>query len=289
MFRFRSVYVALQRTNRAFKHDALASKQLVTAAMTGETQVCLELLDMNSNLNEVVQIRKGGTWTSALHAAASKGHVDTCMALLDSGAEVNLSTPTGRTPLMAAAQAGEPGAVTYLLEMGAVKCLPDTRGSTVVTKHRKNSEVPDLLQYTKPTYITANDITRDELQAFDLQSLLMHAAANNIVDELAMLLTLGACPNTLTQVKATTLSPLQIAAANGHLAACITLLDGGADVNLPNKKGTTPLKSATVAGHDEVVGFLAERGAKDARMAKKESDEENPFGQKGARDEIRKA
>ena len=47
----------------------------------------------------------------------------------------------------------------------------------------------------------------------------------------------------------------------GHINMVKLLLDNGASVNGVSKKGMTPLMSATVKNHDEIVSLLLERKA----------------------------
>ncbi len=52
-----------------------------------------------------------------------------------------------------------------------------------------------------------------------------------------------------------------LAAQNGHLQICQTLLAAGADVNRAKAKGSTALMRATMNGHDEVCKLLLASGA----------------------------
>jgi len=54
---------------------------------------------------------------------------------------------------------------------------------------------------------------------------------------------------------------LMRAALIGHTAAVHALLDGGADVNVIDPNGWTPLMEAAFAGHAETIGALLARGA----------------------------
>ena len=56
-------------------------------------------------------------------------------------------------------------------------------------------------------------------------------------------------------------TPLILAALRGHVKVVEFLVDHGADVEAENRKGQTPLSNAAANGRLEVVRFLVRRGA----------------------------
>lgn len=54
---------------------------------------------------------------------------------------------------------------------------------------------------------------------------------------------------------------LHIAARNGHIECVRILIDAGADKNIQNKNGATPLMNAVLYEHIDIVRFLIEAGA----------------------------
>src|SRR5690606_15825590 len=65
---------------------------------------------------------------SALHEAASAGHVEIIQALLAAHADLQARDAEGRTPLLAAVAAGKPAAVQALVEAGADIAATDAEG-----------------------------------------------------------------------------------------------------------------------------------------------------------------
>lgn len=64
-------------------------------------------------------------------------------------------------------------------------------------------------------------------------------------------------------------SALQVAAANGHAGIVTALLAAGADANLINKEGNSPLHWACVTGQLECVKLLVETGKADVSLRNK--------------------
>lgn len=69
---------------------------------------------------------------AALHYAAAAGDVEIIATLLERGARIDSTSPTGITPLMLAAREGQEDAVVALLERGASTTLADAQGLTAV-------------------------------------------------------------------------------------------------------------------------------------------------------------
>jgi ankyrin repeat protein len=100
--------------------------------------------DVKSRLVETVDIDevdfKG--W-SGLHWALVREVAAVISLLLNSGASPNLSTGTGRTPLVIALRSGQADAVKLLLEAGADPNRPDGDGRTPIEAAREG-RYPEL-------------------------------------------------------------------------------------------------------------------------------------------------
>ena len=193
------------------------------------------------------QYRPAGGLTPLLYAARSG--CEACIdAILDAGADIDLPTPEAVTPLMIAIDNYRYNAAKLLLERGANPHLWDWWGRTALyIATDMNSYGPDetrgggeLVEGT-----TALDIMRMLLEAgVNRDPQLNHhrpgrgGNSGRFVDDL---LTTGATP--------------LLRAANTHdLDAVKLLLEYGAQVDLPNVMGVTPLLAA--AGFGNARGVL---------------------------------
>ncbi|OLQ11111.1 Ankyrin repeat domain-containing protein 50 [Symbiodinium microadriaticum] len=94
-------------------------------------------------------------------------------------------------------------------------------------------------------------------------TLLIHASENGQADVVQLLLEAGADKN-LCDIDGC--SPLLTAAKGGHAPVLRLLLEAGAQVDLPSSGGRTALMCAASEGHQAVLQLLLEAGAqKDAR------------------------
>ena len=66
------------------------------------------------------------------------------------------------------------------------------------------------------------------------------------------------------------MTPLMIAATNGHARLVSQLVQAGSDVNLTNSEGNTALFSAVSRGHSEVVDVLLQSGRCDLKVRKQQ-------------------
>ncbi|ACE05813.1 hypothetical protein Aasi_0393 [Candidatus Amoebophilus asiaticus 5a2] len=182
---------------------------------------------------EVIDINKlDEDNNTSLHIAASEGDLDRVKALLEKGADVNITGKYGNTPIHLATEEGHLEIVKLLLE----------RGADINTKNRYSIGCTPLILAARGGYL---EITK---------LLLERGADINGKNKIGRLSKYG--------------GPLHEATESGHLEVVKLLLEKGADVNA-RRQGVSfsksnydiPLHLAIGNGHLEVVKVLIGEGA----------------------------
>eukprot|EP00752_Nemacystus_decipiens_P012250 g10858.t1 len=166
------------------------------------------------------------------HAAAkhSKSSDALCFKLLLAGADavVRRHSVLDRSPLLAAAQAGNDAVVSALLENGSAPDGEDWETSVLLS---------DVILAAGGVANIANTCT----------SLVTDADSSSISG-------LGLAGDGLT-------TPLHLAASGGHLSMVKTLVRAGADADVEDENGDTPVHLAVFRGFEQVVEELVAAGA----------------------------
>ncbi len=248
----------------------------MVAGGSGEVGVITELLEFGALPN--IRNERG---EMPLHVAAFKGHVAAATALLNGGAEVDAKTTDavssgGLTPLHLAAAQGHKPLVELLLAQGADPQAPDDYSRTPLFKAVST-------QGTEVLEVFLNHGADVSAQDHDGNTPLHIAAESGRADMAEILLAHSADPQTLNVDGAT---PLELAGAHGHLAVAALLrpespisdtlfdaidagnlervqqlLDEGADLQVLDRTGSTPLHRAARAGHADLGRVLLADGA----------------------------
>jgi uncharacterized protein len=122
--------IAWPKTNVEWR-TAKDESPLMMAALKGQTELVRKLIARGADVNKT-------GWT-ALHYAATSGHVAIILMLLDEHAYIDAESPNKTTPLMMAAHYGTAQAVKLLLEAGADATLRNELGlSAIDFAHRAN-------------------------------------------------------------------------------------------------------------------------------------------------------
>jgi ankyrin repeat protein len=213
---------------------------LMVAATNGSAAVVQTLLAAGADPN--VRATDGST---PLMTAAASGSVDAVKALLDRGAEVNAQeTARGETALMFAAAANRGPVVRLLIERGANAGLPSRL--VLLGRPAEYGEKPAAPAAVAGSATPAVRIPDPKSAAPKFDPRVAKARAERRVRATSM----GG------------LTALHFAARNGQRDAVRALVEGGADVNQPSGADkSTPLVLAISNGYYDLGKFLLDNGA----------------------------
>lgn len=188
---------------------------------------------------------------TALHAAASAGHLQLVQLLLDSRSEKDAVMDNNCSAIYLASASGHYPVVKLLLDAGTDKNVPNISGVTPISIASANGhhQVVELLLDAG-----ADKDACDK----DGATALWMASFNGHHRVVAMLLAAGAAKNAPDKYRAT---PIFIASYNGHSRVVELLLAVGVDKNAQIHDGRTPIYVAAQNGHHEVVEVLLAAGA----------------------------
>ncbi len=282
-------------------------------AVTGNRFDALHLL-LEKGADPNIRDEEGA---SPLDDAVWGGFLDAAALLLAHGAHLDEpDTQTGATPLNEASYRGFTPVVSFLLRLQPDLGIADKRGYTPLDNAlRMGKEDAALLlldaepkeRLAAPFLANAMDsavrkdqsrvaevLLRKGMAANDVlpsgSSLLAAAAFDGAINIVRVLLADGADPNLSDRLGVT---PLEDASVKGQDAIAALLLDRGALVNHLNAgSGTTALYGAASFGKGDVVKLLLDRGATSAvcgnnRKSPYEAALENGFGEVARQIQVR--
>jgi ankyrin repeat protein len=227
---------------------------LIEAVGARQSEIADLLLEAGADPNAVNRYGM-----SALHLAARDADASSVEVLLAAGADPSVALPEGETVLMAAAKSGDPAILRALLESGSIA---------------------DGASYGSATRVV-NAPDPNAREGWYGQTALMWAAAGGHAEAMRLLIEAGAeVDQASSRIAAPEIEPerrqggfvyasipegrltaLHFAAREGQLDAVRTLIDAGANLDLGDSYGTTPLVLATLNGHLGVAAALLEAGA----------------------------
>lgn len=194
---------------------------------------------------------KGEPGGLALRAAATAANcLENVELLLQAGADVNAADQNGSTPLLCAAQHENAKIIEMLLNAKADPNAKTKAGETSLDLALKNRQ-GEIVRLLRKSGAVPLSIPDEELKA---------AAANKDLLRLQMLIYAGGDVN----IRGGLSGELLNAAIDQHaLSETVKLLiKAGADPNVPDAHGLTPLSRAIQYRNEQIVDILIEAGAR---------------------------
>lgn len=193
-----------------------------------------------------------------LHAAAHRGDVPAVRRLLQSGAPVNATDPGGRTPLHVATFARRAEAVSALMQAGADhRRLEQGRYDAVTIAAVADDEATlrVLLAQGASAGLTTSRYDGTALIAA------AHLGHDGVVRQL---IAAGAPLDHVNNLHWTAVIESIVLGDGGprHQATLKALIDAGANLQLADRSGQTPLALARARGYREMVAMLEKAGAR---------------------------
>ena len=193
-----------------------------------------------------------------LHAAAAKGDATEIARLIAAGEKVDAVDGHRRTPLHVAAHLGHQAAAQALIRGGANPNALDAQQYDIVTIVAVTNDVP-MLKLALAGGCNPKNITSP------YQGTALIAAAHlGHAEVVRVLIAAGAPLDHVNNLGWTALIE-SIVLGNGgrnHTDTLDALVKAGANVNLADRAGTTPLRLAKGRGYSEMVRILEAAGAK---------------------------
>ena len=200
-----------------------------------------------------------------LISAAGSGRTGEVRSLLQQGADVDARDATRQTALIAAAYGNHLGAARVLIRAGAdVDAKDETSQSAYLIATSEVGDDPRLLELTLGAGASVN--AKDSYNGTGL----IRAAERGHAGIVRRLLATPIDRDHVNRLGWTALLEAIILGDGGgaHTETVRALVRGGADVNLADRGGVTPLSHAEQLGHDAIARVLRAAGAHRSRRAK---------------------
>jgi len=188
---------------------------------------------------------------------AARGDAARVQALLEDGADVNSRDPSGRTAVTAAVYGGHVAAVRALVEAGADVDLQDDTRANAFLACGETGNVAVLREVLR----AEPDLGRTNRFG---GTALIPAADHGHVDTVRELLRTEIDVDHVNDLGWTALLEAVILGDGGqsHHQVVRLLIAAGADLELGDSEGRTPLTHARERGHEEIARLLERAGAK---------------------------
>ena len=238
---------AAMKGDHAAVRALLAKKADVNAPQADGTTALLWAVHHENVALVTDLLRAGANATAANRAGATPMYLASFLgngaimdALLKHGVDVNATfLRHGETALMFAARSGRPEAVKLLLEAGAQVDAKETMRQTTALMWAAEQGHGDVIELLAAAGADIN--------------------ANTIVEEAEQ--RRGVSYEQGDNFHTGGVTPLVLAARQGHLEAVRALADNGADLDKASGDGSTAMLVAIQNGHYHVARYLVEQGA----------------------------
>jgi ankyrin repeat protein len=193
-----------------------------------------------------------------LHAAAAKGDAAQIQQLVKAGAPIDASDGNGRTPLHVAIFRHHGDAARKLVQLGADANALDAQRYDIVTIASVANDLP-MLKLALEVGCRSGNVT----SPYDGTALI--AAAHLGHDEVVRTLIAAKAPlDHVNNLHWTAVIESIVLGDGGkrHIASLKALVDAGANLQLADSSGATPLALAKRRGYTEMVALLEKAGAR---------------------------
>jgi len=187
--------------------------------------------------------RKGVT---PISAAAHKGNISLMQLLIDAGAAVNSLNSSGSTALIQAAHFGHVEAVKLLLRNNATADFANGKGTTALMRASQEGHV----EISNCLIAADVDVNRKNLEGMNA---LMLASQRGHSDMVLLLIKVGAAMDEQTAQGSTA---LMLACKRGHEKCAEVLVAMGAEIFMRDRRGRTAKDTATRRNHFRLLVWL---------------------------------